>query len=150
MRELSPQEKNFIKKQLSVKETIKVVEEKDNFSISKVKKKKHVRFPLFRRPIFWAGAVLVIPVFLITSLVYQFNKIESVLGKGSLNLLSTNDISDALLQDMTANGLEFVPQLVTLYSYRNVIIFSTFGLFLLISLILIYIDYLRQRKIENE
>ena len=146
MRELSESELEFIEKQISMNNNVEIEKTDSEILIKRKIIKKSKRFPLIRRPMFWAGSILIIPVVISTALIYYFMRIERIFGGGALSSFSKEGVSSGILENLNAQGLSWVPDMINIYDNRAIIFGGLFLIFLLISLILISIDIKLERK----
>lgn len=149
-RNLNENELNFIKREISRRENIEV-----EFDDSKVKVKKRENrkenkpLKFYQKFSFWAGVMIVIPIIISMFLVNSFMRIEKVFGAGSLDFLSKDEVTDEMLLQLEINGFNGLPELISFYENKEIIIGVIFTVFILIAASFMILDVV-QNKIRDK
>lgn len=146
MRELTDDEIALINENLAVSGQQYVLEDSDEGGaptlVRQKKDRQHSRFRLrlgfLGRPAFW-GSLFVLFPFIIALFIYSItSRVDSILGSGAIETLSK--LSDSELANMgpEGSGFDWLPEIITLYENRDLIIVVTFSVCLLIAAALFF------------
>lgn len=146
MRELTDDEIALINENLAVSGQQYILEDSEEGESPKLVKKERVRRPSrFRlrlgflgRPAFWGSLFILIP-FVIALFVYSItSRVDSILGSGAVETLSKLSDSELASLGLEDSGFDWLPEIITLYENRDLIIVIAFSVCLLIAAALFF------------
>lgn len=153
MRNLTEGEKEFLKDNIaSDYEEIEMNDSSDKPVIRKrtVVRTKSKKFAPWKKLSNWAAFFFLLP-FLGWALLYlMIFRVESVLGNGSLEYLSTQEITPEVVEAAEKAGFGWLPTALEVYENRNLIILIMFIFFVAIAVVLMIIDVSRSKKLEEQ
>lgn len=150
-RNLNENELNFIKREISRRdENIEFDVEDYKVKVKKQENRKEVKpLKFYQKFSFWAIIMLIIPVIISMFLINSFMRIEKVFGKGALDFLSTDEVTDEMLLQLEINGFNGLPELISFYENKEIIIGVIFTVFILIAASFMILDVV-QNKIRDK
>lgn len=146
MRELTEDEIALINENLTVSGQQYVLEDSGEGNAPKLVKQKKTRRPsrlrlrlgFLGRPAFWGSLFILFP-FVIALFIYSItSRVDAILGSGAIETLSK--ISDSELESLGLedSSFDWLPEIITLYSNRDLIIVIAFAVCLTIAAALFF------------
>lgn len=150
-RNLNENELNFIKREISRRdENIEFDVDDYKVKVKKQENRKEVKpLKFYQKFSFWAIIMLIIPVIISMFLINSFMRIEKVFGAGSLDFLSKDEVTDEMLLQLEINGFNGLPELISFYENKEIIIGVIFTVFILIAASFMILDVV-QNKIRDK
>lgn len=152
MRELSSEEQAFIDEALESRQDAPgALPPKELRKKQKSARTARGYKPPWKRLSNWAAAVLLIPLGLTSLFMYGLMRTREMMGVETLEWLSEQELPEEFTETATQNGVSWLPDFITVYANKELIIGGTFTVaIIIVALILTYDVLIVQRREESE
>lgn len=144
MRELSDEEKEFIKSTIKENDIV----EKNN---EKKKRTKNRKKTIFKNIYFWIGIIYILALLLCGLVMLSMIRLQIFFGSDVMQEMAKQQITPDIKNKMNSAGMSWIPQAINLYKHQGMIIAGILTAATLLSLIIYIINLLvSNRKTKKE
>lgn len=140
-RELTDQEKELIDQTLKKRSAQKKEVQK---------RTKYRKVPFWAKLSNWSILVMIVPIWLTFNFYYSLRKIEAILGKGTIDYIAENGVSDGTRKVLVKSNMEWVLDFAKLYKYKELLIGGVFAVAVIIVALMWIADILIENRLQGK